>query len=139
MITNVAEIRVRYAETDRMGVVYNGVYLAYFEVGRAEMLRAIGFPYKKLEEEGYLLPVRSAAIDYRAPAEYDDLLRVEARMEAMPTAKLRIDYRVVTGEKEAERLVATGHTEHAFVRAEDLKPARPPAFFLELVEEYYKK
>ena len=74
MISNEIQVRVRYAETDQMGYVYYGNYATYFEVARVELLRSIGFSYKKLEEEGVMLPVFEFSIKYFKPAFYDDLL-----------------------------------------------------------------
>ncbi len=124
-------IRVRYADTDQMHFVYNGKYLEYFEVGRTEMLRALGLPYAKLEENGIMLPLVDSYCRYHAPARYDDLLVIESRMQTMPRATMRIDYRIF---REGEDLILTsGYTTHAFVDIESGKPIRPAKLFLDTI------
>jgi len=106
------EIRVIYGDTDRMGVVYYANYLRYFEAGRTEFLRAKGLSYRDFEEKArLLLPVAEAAIAYRAPARYDDLLSVETSLTEVRRASARFGYRVLRGGD----LLATGHTVHACV------------------------
>ena len=78
-ISHTTSIRVRYVDTDKMGVVYHGVYLSYFEVARTEMLRAAGIPYSRLEETGILMPVLEASARYLQPARYDDVLDLSTR------------------------------------------------------------
>jgi acyl-CoA thioester hydrolase len=133
-VTNRAEIRVRYAETDKMKVVYNGNYLTYFEVGRTELLRSCGLPYPELEKVGYLLPVLEAHVVYKMSAVYDDLLSIYAtyRLERIPT--IRIDYVIKRGEDE----IASGYTIHPFVNAETMKPVRPPKVFFDAIENALK-
>src|SRR3989339_252171 len=92
MITNAAEIRVRYADTDKMQFVYNGKYLEYFEVGRTELLRSLGLPYSVVENNGYQLPVIEASVKYKSPAHYDDLLEIETVVAELPNPKFRIHY-----------------------------------------------
>ncbi len=106
------EIRVIYGDTDRMGVVYYANYLRFFEAGRNEFIRAKGMRYRDFEETHRLmLPVVEAAVQYRSPARYDDLLAVETSLTEVGRASARFGYRVVRGED----LVATGHTVHACV------------------------
>ncbi|MDR0535552.1 MAG: acyl-CoA thioesterase [Puniceicoccales bacterium] len=111
MITCSVEIRVRYSETDAMGVVYHANYLPWFEVARTEMLARIGLPYRQLEADGHLLPVLEASLRYLSPARYDDTLSVTARMDEEPRVRIRIQYEV----RRADVLLATGHTIHAFM------------------------
>jgi acyl-CoA thioester hydrolase len=84
-------IRVRYAETDRMGLLHHANYLVYFEQGRTELLRACGLAYKDLEDQGYLLVLTRAEVRYRSPARYDDLLTL--RTTVVRTTAVRIDHR----------------------------------------------
>jgi len=91
-------LRVRYEETDQMGVVYHGNYLKYFEVGRTELMRRLGFPYSEQEKKGVLLTVVEARCRYLAGARYDDLLRIETRGEIRSPLRLRFGYRVVREE-----------------------------------------
>jgi acyl-CoA thioester hydrolase len=84
-------IRVRYAETDRMGLLHHANYLVYFEQGRTELLRSLGLAYKDLEDQGYLLVITKAEVKYRSPARYDDLLTL--RTSVVRTTAVRIDHR----------------------------------------------
>lgn len=92
MISNEIQVRVRYAETDQMGYVYYGNYATYFEVARVELLRSIGFSYKKLEEEGIMLPVFEFSIKYFKPAFYDDLLTIKTIIPESPGARIKFLY-----------------------------------------------
>lgn len=125
------EIRVRYADTDQMQIVGNGKYFEYFEIGRTELLRSLGLRYSELEHSGTRLPVIDTGCKYFLPAYYDDLITIETRMDATPTARLRIDYRIVNSE--TGKLIAEGYTVHAFQNIATLKPIRPPKIFLDAV------
>ncbi len=126
MIEGRTELRVRYAETDMMGIVYHAHYLAWFEVGRTELLRAHGIAYRSLEDLGYRLPVIEVQARYHRPALYDDIVTIVSRMKEPPGVRLRIDYEVhARGHK-----LVTGHTLHAFINREGA-PVRPPAVFAE--------
>ncbi len=106
------EIRVIYGDTDQMGVVYYANYLRFFEAARNEFIRAKGLRYRDFEaEHGLLLPVVEAAVHYRQPARYDDLVTVEISLTEARRASARFGYRVLRGEE----LLATGHTVHACV------------------------
>ena len=129
MLSTSVEIRVRYEETDQMGVVYHGKYFTWFEVARVHFLDRIGFPYAELERKGFLLPVLNCAAKFRAPALFDDRLTVEARISDMPVARISLDYRVLR----EEELLAEGATTHAFVSKKG-KLLRPPEGFLRVVE-----
>jgi acyl-CoA thioester hydrolase len=118
------QIRVRYAETDRMGVVWHGNYLQYFETGRTEALRACGWSYRELEESGIMLPLVEAHVEYLRSATYDDLLTVKTRVCEPPTARIRFDYEIWN---EAGEKLATGHTVLGFIDAKTRRPCRPPA------------
>lgn len=102
--------RVRYAETDKMGVVYYANYLVWFEVGRCEWLRAVGMTYAGLEGEGTILPVVGAHCEYRRPARYDDEIEVRARGRLLSPVRVRFDYEVW---RAGEECLASGWTEHA--------------------------
>ena len=107
MYTNEIQIRVRYAETDRMGYVYYGHYAAYFEVARVEMLRSLGFSYKKLEDEGVILPVLDYNIKYIRPGYYDDLLTIKTTIKELPTARMRFNYETFNEKKELINIAET--------------------------------
>ncbi len=137
MISNKTTIRVRYADTDKMQFVYNGKYLEYFEVGRAELLRSIGLPYSEVEKRGYQLPLIEAGLKYKQPAMYDELLEVEAINRELYSAKVHIDY--VVSKKETGEIVAEGFTTHMFMNAESKKPTKPPQFYIDALKEYFPK
>lgn len=116
-------MRVRYAETDQMGVVYYANYFVFFEVARADWLRAGGWSYREMEREGLSLPVVEARCAYRRPARYDDDLEVAAMGELLSPVRVQFNYEIV---READRMVlASGHTVHAALDAAG-RPRRLP-------------
>jgi acyl-CoA thioester hydrolase len=121
-------IRVRYADTDKMGIVYNGNYLTYFEIGRTELLRSLGMPYAVLEQQGFQLPVIEAHIEYKAPAVYDDLISIKATCKMERGLLLNISYKITKD----NILLTIGHTIHPFMNITSGKPIRPPQSFLEI-------
>jgi acyl-CoA thioester hydrolase len=131
-IEHVTHIRVRYADTDQMGMVYYGKYFEYFEVARTEMLRACGLPYAKIEAAGFWLPVSEASAKYLRSAKYDDLLRVTARMPAIVSARLAITYEARLDA--TDELIAEGATTLVFVSSKTGKPTRPPQMYREALE-----
>ncbi len=137
MITHTTTVRVRYADTDKMGIVYNGKYLEYFEVGRTELLRSTGLPYSELEKSGYQLPLIQAHVNYKKPAVYDDLLEIKAVVSEIYSAKVHIDY-VITRNGETD-LIATGYTDHMFINAESKRPTKPPEKYIKALEPYFNK
>jgi len=129
MIEYTTRVRVRYAETDKMGVVHHAKYFEWFEVGRTELLRELGLPYAEIESRGYFLPVVEAYCEFRAPAHYDDLISIKTTMQEVPRVKFRLDYEVYN---EAGNLLSTGFTAHTFMN-EQGRPRRAPAFFVDLI------
>ncbi|MGN0834734.1 MAG: acyl-CoA thioesterase [Candidatus Spyradosoma sp.] len=127
MLQTTATTRVRFSETDAMGVVYHANYLPWCEVARTRLLAEVGLPYARLQELGFLLPVLEINLKYRAPARFGDVVSVRARMEEMPRVRIRIDYEIFRGDGE---LLTTGHSLHAFMNREGVA-IKPPAFFLE--------
>jgi acyl-CoA thioester hydrolase len=122
------QIRVRYADTDKMGIVYNGNYLRFFEIGRTELMRSFGIPYKELESNGYLLPLLEAKVEWKGTARYDDLLDIITRFNPNGvTTRIRFEYQILCEGKE----IAVGYTMHTFVRADSFRAVRPPQFFLD--------
>ena len=124
------EIRVRYGDTDQMGFAYYAHYLRWFEIGRAEMLRALGTSYRSVEESGTSLPVVAAHCRYLKPARYDDLIALETGVAELNRASVRFAYRVVRAAD--GELLALGHTEHCFL-GRDGKPGRPAPGLAELL------
>mgnify|MGYP005849389833 FL=1 len=137
MISHKTFIRVRYADTDKMQFVYNGKYLEYFEVGRTELFRAIGFPYRNIEDAGFQLPLIEAGIKYLSPATYDDLLEIEAMVKELYTARPKVEY--IIRNHETGELIAEGFTTHVFIRSDTKKAIRPPKFYIEALSEYFEK
>lgn len=121
------EIRVRYADTDQMGVVYYANYLVWFEVGRNAFFRNIGESYRRLEEAGLLLPVVEAVCRYLRPARYEDVVTVTTWLERLTVARLIFQYEISRG----DTLLATGHTVHAFLGKEG-RPVNMKKRFSEL-------
>ena len=109
------QVRVRYAETDQMGIVYYANYLVWFELGRVELLRSLGLAYSRLEtDHGCILPVIEARCRYRSPARYDDQILIETRPSLLRSAVLKFAYRILRKAPEGEepRLLAEGETVH---------------------------
>ena len=118
---NVTEIRVLYADTDAMSIVYHTNYIKWFEAGRNELLRSLDHPYTRLEEQGFLLPLTECCCSFRSPAVYDDLLEIEASLGELKAASMRLDYRIFR--KGTGELLAEGYTTHA-VTDRKFKPVR---------------
>lgn len=135
MLSNKTDIRVRYADTDKMQFVYNGKYLEYFEVGRTELLRNAGLAYSEVEKAGYQLPLIETGIQYKKPAVYDDILEIEAIVSELFTAKVHIDY--VVRRKNSGEVIATGFTDHLFIREDTKKPTRPPQIYIDALKKYF--
>ena len=131
-----SDIRVRYADTDAMKIVYHGKYLEYFEESRSEMLRFIGLPYSEIEKMGIYVVVLEANAKYFRSAQYDDILHVRATIKETPTMKFTIEYEI-TSNNNSEILVA-GFTKHSFLNAQTRKPARPPKEFIAIMEKYFQ-
>ncbi len=117
------KIRVCYADTDQMGYVYYGNYARYYEIGRVEALRNLGFSYKKLEESGVLLPVYEHTARYHQPAKYDDLLTIRVFIKALPTVRMIFSYEIYN---EEGILLNTGETTLVFVDRHTTKISKAP-------------
>ncbi|MFO7461789.1 MAG: thioesterase family protein [Desulfatiglandales bacterium] len=125
------KIRVRYKDTDRLGVVYYGNYLTFFEVGRAELMRALGYPYSRLEAEGYSLVVIEAFARYHGNVGYDSLVSVKTTIPDVSGARMRFDYEVL-GENGS--VLVSGYTLHGCLNSKS-KPSRIPPSLKALIEE----
>jgi acyl-CoA thioester hydrolase len=125
-------VRVRYAETDKMGVVYYANYLIWFEVGRTDLLRHAGWTYREMEDAGFSLPVIEAHCNYLQPARYDDELDVETTGSRLSAVRVRFDYRVLR--TAGGVLLATGHSVHASLDPAG-RPRRLPAQALAIFED----
>ena len=118
-----SRIRVRYAETDKMGVVYYANYLVWFEVGRTDLLRGSGWSYREMEVEGFSLPVIEAQCSYRQSARYDDDLDIRTTGTLLSRVRVRFNYEVVRAADDA--VLAQGYTVHASLD-QDGRPRRLP-------------
>jgi len=132
MIQSRSQITVRYAETDMMGIVYHGSYLPWFEVGRTDLMKLHGLPYRQLEADGFLLPVIEVGARYLKPARYDDTLTIITTLREKPLLKIRLEYEV----RRSDELLATGFTLHAFMDRSG-RPVRLPAAFLEAINSQF--
>ena len=125
-------VRVRYAETDQMGVVYHGNYAQYFEMGRVEWLRNLGVSYKWMEDNGVMLPVVSLEMNYKKPARYDDLLRVKTILKSQTSVKIEFDYEIYN---ESNQLLTTGYSMLVFVDMKSCRPMLPPTYVSDKINE----
>ncbi len=125
------QVRVRYAETDQMGVVYHGNYAQYFEMGRVEWLRNMGVSYKWMEENGVMLPVVSLSMNYKKPARYDDLLTVKTILKSQTSVKIEFDYEIYN---ENSELLTTGYSMLVFVDMKTGRPVLPPDYVSEKIK-----
>lgn len=124
---NEARVRVRYVETDQMGVVYHSNYLIWFEIGRVELIRQMGLNYKQMEEEdGCGISVVDVHARYRAPARYDDELAIETRLLAARGAVIKFGYRILRVEDRV--LLCEGETTHVCVGRDMKKRSLPPKY-----------
>lgn len=128
------KIKVRYGETDQMGVVYHGNYAQYFEVARIEWLESFGISYKKMEENGIMLPVVSLNTQFKKSAFFDEMLTISTSIKMMPTAKIEFDYEV---HNEHGDLLSIGNTVLVFVDMKTKRPIKCPNYILELLSDYF--
>jgi acyl-CoA thioester hydrolase len=113
------EIRILYADTDAMGIVWHGNYVRFFELGRTEALREIGFPYGEFESRGFKMPLYNVTVNFKRPAKFDDVLDIASWPRRLGAAKISIGYEVTN--KATGELLVTGETTHAIVN-EEMKP-----------------
>jgi acyl-CoA thioester hydrolase len=134
MFEHSTSLRVRYGETDRMGYVYYGDYAEFFEVGRVEALRSLGFPYRRLEDEGLMLPVYDLHVRYHRPAHYDDLLAIRTIIEEMPGVRIKFRYEVCN---ETGDLLTEAATTLVFVERCTMRPCRAPRQLLDALAPHF--
>lgn len=131
------QLRSRYGETDQMGYVYYGRYLEYFEEARTEMIRSLGFPYTKLEENGIMLPVIHTSVDYKAPVFYDELMSIQVMLFDIPTVRLETYYKVFTDRREKPHIL--GKVELCFMNEGSRKPCKAPTAFVDNLSSMIKR
>ena len=123
------QIKVRYCETDQMGLVHHGSYVNYFEEARIAWISNLGFSYSEMEKSGIILPVSKLNVSYSKPAYFDDNLVVNVELAEMPTSRLTFNYTI----KNNDEVVVTGNTVLAFLNKETKRPVRCPDYMLEKV------
>lgn len=126
-------LRVRYGETDQMGYCYYGFYAQYFEVGRVETMRSLGMTYKKLEDEGVMLPVSEYHVKYKHPAYYDDELTIRTHITEINGARIVFSYELMNA---SGKLIATAETTLVFVNKDTMRPIPAPEHFISLISPY---
>ncbi len=126
------KLRVRYGETDKMGIVYYGNYADYFEQGRTEWLRSLGFSYRYMEENNVHLPVINLNVDYKKPALYDDVITITTKLVKIPSVRIEFYYEI---HNQDGMLLATGTTTLVFVNSTTGKLRKAPNYLLEKLKE----
>ncbi len=134
MYTHQTQIRVRYGETDKMGYLYYGNYAQYYEVGRVEAIRSLGFSYKEMEDEGIMLPVLDLKSTFIKPAYYDDLLTVKVSITEMPTVRIHFAYEIFNPNNE---LINTGETTLVFFDSNRRRPVKAPNYILDQLKAFF--
>ncbi|WP_353138357.1 thioesterase family protein [Pseudopedobacter sp.] len=129
------KIRVRYADTDQMGYVYNGNYATYYEVGRTEALRSLGMTYKSMEEDGVMLPVLEMKSKFFKPVKYDELITLKVTIADKPGVRILFRYDIYNENNEH---VHTGETTMVFVDMQKNKPCLPPASFANKLNPFFE-
>jgi acyl-CoA thioester hydrolase len=133
MIEHTTEFRVRYAETDQMGIAHHSNYIIWFELARVRLMESVGISYKNLEAEGFQMPVLEAKVKYIRYAKFDDVLKVKAAIYNKP--KARIDY-VYEIKNASDDIICNGSTQHAFMNKQN-KAIKPPAGFLKKMNQLF--
>lgn len=126
------QIRVRYGETDQMGVVHHGNYALYLEMARTEWLRALGISYKEMENQGIILPVISMSLKYKKSAFYDEVIKVKTILKNKPGVKIDFDFEITN---EAGEMLVLANTVLAFVDMKTKRPIKCPNYILELLPD----
>ena len=134
MLTYEIKIRVRYKDTDAMGVVHHSNYVNYYESVRTEMLREQGTTYKELEATGIMMPIHEVKMNFYAPAFYDDMLTVKLIMKQRPGATMRFEHEIFN---EQGDLINTGYVVLAFMNAATRRACRPPKQLVDIFAPYF--
>ncbi|MBM3433365.1 MAG: acyl-CoA thioesterase [Bacteroidetes bacterium] len=137
MLVSTYKLRVRYAETDKMGYAYYGVYSTYLEIARVEALRSIGISYATMESDGIMLPVRDVRLRYRRPLKYDDLFTISTTIASLPEgSRLHFTYQI---HNEAGELCTEAETTLVFADAQTGRPIAPPDSFISALRPFVKE
>ncbi len=133
MLESITTIKVRYAETDKMGYVYYGNYATFYEVGRTELMRTLGLSYKEMEDQGIFMPVLDLHCKYIRPAHYDDTLRIRTYVNEMPETRIKFYYEIFNNT--TNQLLNKGETTLVFLNAKTYRPTKAPSWFLDIIKE----
>lgn len=133
LLQNQTSFRVRYGETDQMGIVNNAVYPSWFEMGRTELFCELKLPYGVMEKKGLMLPVAELSVKYYSPAYYEDLLTITTRIEEMPTSKITLQYDIYN---QNGKKIDSGYTIHAFLNAQTKRQTRIPDFLKDFLQQF---
>lgn len=128
----VVEIRVSYADTDAMGIVYHSNYVRWFEIGRTELMRDMGIVYARLEQDGFYLPVTQLYCHYLAPARYDEIIQIETSISYFRRASIKFDYEIK--DRSGENVLVEGYTVHAFTNRQG-KIVRAPRTISDMIRD----
>jgi acyl-CoA thioester hydrolase len=131
-LINRTSYRVRYADTDQMGVMYYGNYARLYEIGRSEMIRESGMAYRELEESGVVMPVYSVEARYLSSLRYDELVTIETTVSELPAARMTFDHRIYSQDG---KLAHEARVVLVFLDARSSRPVRAPAKLLTLLEQ----
>ena len=135
MFTHQTQVKVRYAETDQMGIVYHGNYAQYYEIARTECFEASsGMTYASMEAEGVMLPILEFQSKYLKPALYNQVLTIKTIVKELPSVRLIVEYEMYNEEKQ---LINVGKTTLVFVDRESRRPCHPPESFMKNVRQYF--
>jgi len=132
MLTHKTTCRVRYGDTDKMGFVYHANYFRWFEVGRSEMFRSLGIPYKSIESKGFFLPLSEIHCKFNGPSQYDDILLIETSIDTRYKAGMKFDYKIFN--EDGKKRLANGYTKHACMDNSG-RVVRPPKFLMDIISK----
>lgn len=135
MLVREHKIRVRYKETDAMGVVHHSNYVTYYEEARTELLRTLGTTYRELEQSGVMLPVTEVTMKYYTPARYDDLLTVRIILREEPAAKMLFEHEIYNQDGQ---LINTGTVKLVYMNASTRRACRAPKWFLDVFAPFFR-
>jgi acyl-CoA thioester hydrolase len=133
MYCHETKIRVRYAETDQMGVVHHSIYALYFEESRTEAIRELGYSYREIEEKGIFMPVIDLKIKYIKPAQYDDLLIIKTFVKEIPNSTFKFEYETYNSKNQC---INKAETTLAFINRQTNRPCRAPEWLTEVIQKH---
>ncbi|MEJ2542726.1 MAG: thioesterase family protein [Calditrichaceae bacterium] len=134
MIQNTITFRVRYAETDKMGIAHHSSYVLWFEMARIELMRSIGISYAQFEKDGYLMPVLEINLQYKKAVTFDQLLNITASINQKPKARFKYNYQI----SNRDEIICEGYSIHGYMNLQN-KAIKPPKAFLNKINEYFKE